>query len=202
MMVCALFLAPPPARADDSLLGKAMNSIGLGGNGSSNQGAAAQQQPAAPAPQPQPAPTSGDNQNLLTNWFGWGRHNALQPSDQTAVLPQRKAMTPVQAPAAPEPAPAAGSSLWDQMLGNSGLNTHNAVDNINYADRPKLNVPKERALPQPAPVAGTAGTRPSNPQDLIQPPDGYLEKVRGADGNVSGLRSGDTGKDKKFFGLF
>ncbi len=202
MIVCALFLAPPAARADDSLLGKAMNTIGLGGNGSSSQDAA-QQQPAAPAPQPQPTPASGDNQNLLTNWFGWGRHNGQQPSDQAAVeQPQRRAMTPVEAPPAPAPAPVAAPSLWDQMLGNAGLNTHNAVDNIYYADRPKLSVPKERALPQPAPVAGTAGTRPSNPADLVQPPEGYLEKVRGADGNVSGLRSGDVSKDKKFFGLF
>jgi hypothetical protein len=200
-MACALLLAPPAARADDSLLGKAMNSIGLGGDGSPNQNAAAPQQPAAPAPQP--APASGDNQNLLTNWFGWGRHNPPQPTDQAAVEPQRKALTPVQAPPAPAPAPTvAPTSLWDQMLGNSGLNTHNAVDNIYYADRPKLNVPKQRALPQPGPEAGTAGVRPSNPADLLQPPDGYLEKARGADGNVSGLHSGDIDKDKKFFGLF
>ncbi len=71
-----------------------------------------------------------------------------------------------------------------------------------YADRPKLNVPKALALPQPGPLAGAAGVRPSNPEDLIQPPGNYLEKVRGADGNVSGLQSGDISKDKKFFGLF
>ncbi len=112
MLACALLLVAPTARADDSLWGKAMNTIGLGGNGASNQGAPAQQpaapaqqpvapapQPAAPAPQPaalapQPAPAAqaapaaaapGDNQNLLPNFFGWGHHDDSQPTTQAAI---------------------------------------------------------------------------------------------------------------------
>jgi hypothetical protein len=208
LLACALLFVAPTARADDSLWGKAMNSVGLGGNGSSGQGAAGPQ-PAAPPPQPVPAAQAapatpaaapGDNQNLLSNFFGWGRHNDAQPASQAAVQPQGKALTPVQAP--PAPAPASEPGVWDRMLGNVGLNTNNPADNITYAERPKLNVPKARALPPPAPLAGEAGVRPSNPKDLVEPPDNYLEKVRGADGNVSGLRSGDISKDKKFFGLF
>jgi hypothetical protein len=88
------------------------------------------------------------------------------------------------------------------MLGNVGLNTNNPADNIYYADRPKLNVPKAVSLPKPGPVAHQGGVRPSNPEVLVEPPSGYLDKVRGSDGNVSGLRSGDISKDKKFFGLF
>ncbi len=208
-MACAVLFVAPTARADDSLWGKAMNSIGLGGNGSSGQGAAAPQPAAPPQPAPaaqaapQPAPASaapGDNQNLLSNFFGWGHHGAAQPSDQAAMQPQGKALTPVQAP--PGPAPAREPGVWDRMLGNVGLNTNNPADNITYAERPKLNVPKARSLPQPAPLASETGVRPSNPKDLLEPPDNYLEKVRGADGNVSGLKSGDISKDKKFFGLF
>jgi pyruvate/2-oxoglutarate dehydrogenase complex dihydrolipoamide acyltransferase (E2) component len=232
LLACALLLIPLTARADDSLWGKALNTIGLGGNGSGNQGAAVQQ-PAAPAPQlapatpaPQPAPAaqapqlvpaaqapqpasaalaappraSGDNQNILPDFFGWGRHGAAQPSNQAAIQPQGKALTPVEAPQAP--APASEPGLWDRMLGNVGLNTSNATNNIYYADRPKLNIPKARSLPQPAPVATQTGVRPTNPEDLLQPPTGYLEKVRGADGATTGLRSGDISKDKKFFGMF
>jgi hypothetical protein len=227
LLACALLLVAPTARADDSLWGKAMNTIGLGGNGASNQGAAGQQpaapapQPVAPAPQPaarapqpiapapQPAPAAqaapaaaapGDNQNLLPNFFGWGHHNDSRPTNQAAIQPQGKALTPVETP--PAPAPASEPGLWDRMLGNVGLNAGNPANDISYADRPKLNVPKARALPQPGPLAGPAGVRPSNPEDLVQPPGGYLEKVRGADGNVSGLKQGDISKDKKFFGLF
>lgn len=210
LLACAVLLAAPTARADDSLWGKAMNSIGLGGNGASSQGAAAPQ-PAAPPPQPapaaqaaqQPAPAPaapGDNQNLLSNFFGWGHHNDARPTSQAAIQPQGKALTPVQA--APAPAPASEPGVWDRMLGNVGLNTNNPADNITYAERPKLNVPKARSLAQPAPLAAETGVRPSNPKELVEPPDNYLEKVRGADGNVSGLRSGDISKDKKFFGLF
>jgi hypothetical protein len=37
---------------------------------------------------------------------------------------------------------------------------------------------------------------------LTKPPGEYLQKVPGQDGQVSGLRDGDTSKEKKFFGLF
>jgi hypothetical protein len=209
VVACALLLVPPTARADDSLWGKAMNTIGLGGKGSSNQTSG--QQPAAAASQPapaaaQPAPpaaAASDKPNLLTNFFGWGRHDNPQPTDQAALQPPRKAMTPVQTPPPPSaPASGGGPGLWDQMLGSVGLTARNPTANIYYADRPKLTVPKNDALPQPGPLAEPSGARHSNPHDLVQPPEGYLEKVRGADGNVSGLRSGDISKDKKFFGLF
>ncbi|MCI4680578.1 hypothetical protein K9U39_02395 [Rhodoblastus acidophilus] len=219
-MVCASVFVQTGARADDSLWGKAMSTIGLGAKPLSSQDGA-RQQPAAVAPeqaktnpsaaQPMrpvsdgagPAAAPGQNQNLLTNWFGLGRHNDPQPTAQAALEPQRKALTPVDTPPpAPAPGPSGGPGLWDQMLGTVGLNSRNPADNIYYADRPKLTVPKARALPEPEASRTPAGTRPSNPPDLIQPPQDYLEKVRGADGNVSGLRPGDEAKDKKFFGLF
>ena len=50
--------------------------------------------------------------------------------------------------------------------------------------------------------AAVSATRGANGDALIKPPGDYLEKVRGADGNVSGLRPSDQPSDKKFFGLF
>jgi hypothetical protein len=248
-MFCASLFVAQAARADDSLWGKAMGAIGLGGNGQAvpdaanpppaAQPAALAPPPAVAAPQskarasakgsshpaaaeaPSAAPAApsvaaappAENQNLLTNWFGWGRHNdesaggdPVGAPTQAAAEAQRKAINPVSAPDAPAYAAtpsSGGPSMWDKMFGSVGLQTKNVADTINYGERPKLTVPKERSLRGPAQAGGDpAPTRPANTDALVRPPGDYLEKVRGADGNVSGLRDNDIAKDKKLFGLF
>jgi hypothetical protein len=236
MTVCAFVLVAPAARADDSLWGKAIGSIGLGGNSQPAQDSAPAQaapapQPNVPAPQPkqnakstnvvppaapaaqesvsQAAPAQGSN--LLTNWFGWGRGAETAPQggstqQANAAAPMQKAISPTQAVVPPPPPPpprAAEPSMWDKMLGSVGGAGSGSPDTINYNERPKLAVPKERALPPPPAVAGDPPpTRAANGDYLIKPPESYLEKVRGPDGVASGLRDSDIPKDKKFFGLF
>jgi hypothetical protein len=235
MMVSASVLVAPAARADDSLWGKAISSIGLGGNSQSAPASAPPQaapapQPNVPAPQPKQNVTSSNaappaaresisqvapdqssapaqGPNLLTNWFGWGRgaESASQGAatqQANAVAPTQRAISPTQAvtPPPPPPPPRAEPSMWDRMLGSTG---GGSPDAINYNERPKLAVPKERALPPPPQVAGEPPpTRAANGDYLVKPPETYLEKVRGPDGVASGLRDSDLAKDKKFFGLF
>lgn len=243
LMACASVLVAQEARADDSLWGKAMNSIGLGG---SDQAAPAATPPAAPAapavvapkPASAPKPTAAtpkanvqpqqpkqdastvvhpaapqanvappaapaEGGNLLTNWFGWGRSGDSASSSGPA--PTQKALAPIDVVAPPPPAPPRASepSMWDKMLGSVGVgNGGVSMDSINYNERQKLAVPKDRVLPQPQPISETPATRAANSDYLIKPPADYMEKAKGADGTVSGLRDVDQPKDKKFFGLF
>jgi hypothetical protein len=120
---------------------------------------------------------------------------------QSAAM-QQKAINPVSAPANSPPAPAAAPSMWDNMVGSIGFGPNSSTDKINYGDRPKLAVPKERNLPQPNAADEANGGRSGNSEALVKPPGDYLEKVKGADGNVSGLQDIDVPKDKKLFGLF
>jgi len=154
-----------------------------------------------------PTPAPAENRNLLPDWFGWGRGGEQAPAGapvQASAEQPRKAINPVEAPATPQPPPppSGGPSMWDKMLGSVGLETRNPAEGVLYTDRPKITVPKDRNLPQPEPVAEPRAAGPANTDALIKPPGDYLEKVRGADGNVSGLRPADEAKDKKFFGLF
>lgn len=250
LLVCASVFVSPAARADDSLWGKALNTIGLGGSGQPDaaaqppqavqappaaqpsqavqapkpavqathpkQSASANSAPAASAPAANAASSAnsvtaaapGEGANLWRDWFGLGRENgssspqAAAPAQSVAM--QQKAINPVSAPAnpAPSPAPPASSNMWDNMLGSVGLGANNPTANVNYSDRPKLTVPKERNLPQPNAMAEPTSTRPASSEALVKPPGDYLEKVKGSDGNVSGLRDSDTAKDKKMFGIF
>lgn len=193
-----------PARADDSLWGKALGAVGLSGDQNAN--ATQSQQAPQKLPDvsvnaaPRPAPAPADNGNFFGKWFGGG--SAPAPQTQPPVEP-RRALEPSAAPqpvAAPAPAPE--PSLWDKMLGTAGMSTQNPLNANDYSQRPKLTVPKERDLPTPAPAPDPGATRTVDSVDLTKPPGNYLDKVRGADGNVSGLRDSDTAKDKKFFGLF
>jgi hypothetical protein len=173
LMVCASAFFAAPARADESLWGKAMSTIGLG----------AKEQPESMANAANPAP--------------------VDAASRAAGSPQ-KALTPV-APPPPPPPPvrAAEPSMWDKMLGSVGVGGGNALDTINYNERSKLAVPKQRQLPPPPTAPGEPPpTRAANSDYLVKPPADYLEKARGADGAVSGLRDSDEPKDKKFFGLF
>lgn len=247
LMACASVLVAPEARADNSLWGKAMNSIGLGGGDQAAPAATppatpavASPKPAASAPKPtaatpkanvqpqQPKQDAANNNavvhpaapqanvappappaeggNLLTNWFGWGRGG--DSANSSGPAPTQKALAPIDvvAPPPPPPAPPRASepSMWDKMLGSAGVgNGGVSMDSINYNERQKLAVPKDRVLPQPQAIGSEPpATRAANSDYLIKPPADYMEKAKGADGTVSGLRDVDQPKDKKFFGLF
>lgn len=200
-------VASCPAQADDSLWGKALGAVGLGGDQNANA-------PSAPqAPQklpdvsvnaaPRPAPAQPDNGNFFGKWFGGGSSAPSAAQNPSMPEPQRKAIEPTAAPTPPAiAAPAPEPSLWDKMLGTAGLPQQNPLLTNDYSQRPKLTVPKDRALPAPSPAPDPMGNRGLDASALEKPPGNYLDKVRGEDGNVSGLRDADTAKDKKFFGLF
>jgi hypothetical protein len=92
--------------------------------------------------------------------------------------------------------------MFDNVLGIIGLGGPKPTETIDYSERPKLAVPQQRVLPPPR----ESGPRPiaRNPENeaLTKPPAEYTEKVRGADGQISGLKDGDFANDKRFFGLF
>jgi hypothetical protein len=251
LLVGAALFAAAPAQADDSLWGKAMGAIGIGG---ASQPDPAAQPAAVPAPAPQaapaapqakptaqgkaagqakpaaaeaaavpsppamsvtsaPAPAPEQGGNIFSNWFGLGRSGGPSESSAPSVSSSssgtsgssQRAVSPVAAPPPPPPAPRpTEASMWDKMLGSVGVgNGGTPMDSINYNERPKLSVPKDRALaPAPQATSEPAATRGANSDYLIKPPGEYLEKVKGADGTASGLRDVDVGKDKKLFGLF
>jgi hypothetical protein len=88
------------------------------------------------------------------------------------------------------------------MLDKIGLGGPKETDKIDYSERPKLAVPQQRDLPPPRESAPRQVARPAQNELLTKPPADYLEKVRGADGKITGLKEGDIPKEKKFFGLF
>jgi hypothetical protein len=92
--------------------------------------------------------------------------------------------------------------MLDKVTGMVGLGGNPEASTIDYSERPKLVVPQQRNLP-PAQTSGPrAIAKPPAAEALTKPPSEYLQKVPGADGQVSGLKDGDVSKDKKFFGLF
>jgi hypothetical protein len=223
LFLCASVFVSPAARADDSLWGKTLNTLGLGGNGGPGQDSAKPVQAAAPAPAAAPQPAkpqqsaplqasvavtaepAQQGQNLWSNWFSLGHGGDKNAASAQLPAAPQKAINPVATPASPPPPPpptASAPSMWDNMLGSVGLGTTSSLDSINYNERSKLAVPKERGLPQPNVAPDPAATRAANGDALIKPPGDYLEKVRGSDGNVSGLRDSDMPKDKKVFGIF
>jgi hypothetical protein len=113
-------------------------------------------------------------------------------------------------PAAPQPGatqaaqPAPQPSqpgMMDGVMSKIGLDSTGPA--IDYSERQKLAVPQQRVLPKPNPAPERQVASPAKSEEaLTKPPSEYLSKVPGEDGQVSGLRDGDTAKEKKFFGLF
>ncbi len=139
----------------------------------------------------------------MANTVGLGGN---KPAPQQAA-PQ--AVQPVQAPqasqTAPQPVqaqPAQSPGLFDNVLGKVGFGAKTDPTSIDYSERQKLAVPQTRDLPPPRPQPERQVTRSGGDEALTKPPGEYLQKVPGQDGQISGLREGDTTKEKKFFGLF
>jgi hypothetical protein len=70
---------------------------------------------------------------------------------------------------------------------------------IDYSERQKLAVPQQRVLPKPNPAPEPQVVNRQSEEALTRPPGDYLSKVPGPDGQATGLREGDTAKEKKFF---
>lgn len=154
------------------------------------------------------APVRAQEPNLwdkMVNTVGLGGNKAApqqtapQPVQQAPVQAAPTASQPVQAaqPAAQSP------GLFDNVLGKVGFGAKTDPTSIDYSERQKLAVPQTRDLPPPRPQPERTVTRSAERDEaLTKPPGEYLQKVPGQDGQISGLRDGDTSKEKKFFGLF
>ena len=177
LLSCALLAASPVQAQEPSLWDKMVNTVGLGGN------KPAPPQPAAqPVQAPVPAPQASQTK---------------PQASQTA--PQASQITPQPVQAAQ---PAQSPGLFDNVLGKVGFGAKTDPTSIDYSERQKLAVPQTRDLPPPRPQPERTVTRSGADEALTKPPGEYLQKVPGQDGQISGLRDGDTSKEKKFFGLF
>jgi len=96
----------------------------------------------------------------------------------------------------------ADGNMFTSVINSVGLGGKDPASDIDYRERPKLAVPQTRDLPPPKPSVERRAVQPAENEVLTQPPSAYLDKVRGQDGQVSGLKPGDEKKDKWFFGLF
>jgi hypothetical protein len=144
----------------------------------------------------------------VMNTVGLG---GAKPADRAPANPvpvQPVAAAPAQAnPVQPVPAPVAAApqkpGMFDNVLKSVGLGGPKPGESIDYSERPKLALPQQRVLPPPRESGGPRQiARSPETEALTKPPAEYLQKVPGADGQVSGLKDSDVSKDKKFFGLF
>jgi hypothetical protein len=194
LLSCALLAASPVQAQEPNLWDKMVNTVGLGGNK-----AAPQQAVQAPAQAPQASQTAPQASQTAPQ----ASQTAPQAS-QTA--PQASQTKPQASQTAPQPVqaaqPAQSPGLFDNVLGKVGFGAKTDPSSIDYSERQKLAVPQTRDLPPPRPQPERQVTRSAGDEALTKPPGEYLQKVPGQDGQVSGLREGDTSKEKKFFGLF
>jgi hypothetical protein len=131
----------------------------------------------------------------------------LPPVTVTAPAGGRSAAPPPAAPAAPPPAapgaapPPSEPSWFDRATNAIGLGGGDKTV-PDYSERPKLAVPHNLdALPPPSAREERRVQPPPNAEALTKPPPGYLDKVQGADGKVSGFTEKDEGK-KGWFNWF
>jgi hypothetical protein len=180
----AVAVSAAPAHAEDvGLWDKVLGTVGLG---------------AKPAYQASATPASGNSVEIAPVQATPAKAAPAQAAPAQAA--------PVQAAPASAPVPVAVApqkpGMFDNILGVVGIGGPKPSEAIDYSERPKLAVPQQRVLPPPR----ESGPRPiaRNPENeaLTKPPAEYTEKVRGADGQISGLKDGDFANDKRFFGLF
>jgi hypothetical protein len=228
----ALLAASPVLAEEPSLWDKMANTVGLGGNKPAPQPVAPQpaqapqalqtapqalqtapqalqtapqasQTAPAPAQAPQatltaqPAAQSPSLWDKMANTVGLGGNKpAPQPAQASPTAPVPQAAQAAQ-PAAQSP------GMFDNVLGKVGFGAKTDPTSIDYSERQKLAVPQTRDLPAPRPQPERQAAKSAGGGEaLTKPPGEYLQKVTGQDGQVSGLRDGDTSKEKKFFGLF
>ena len=165
--------------------------------------ARAQAQPAAVAA---PAQEPGMFDKVL-GVVGLGGGNSARPAQSAAPIQVAPVTVPARAPVtvpaqAADTAPAQEPGMLDKVTGMVGLGGSPEASNIDYSERPKLVVPQQRNLPPAQTSVARPVAKPPAAEALTKPPSEYLQKVPGADGQVSGLKDGDVSKDKKFFGLF
>ena len=122
-------------------------------------------------------------------------------------LPPVNVTAPANRNASPQPpapaavAPPAEPSWFDRATGSMGLGGDDKTV-PDYSERPKLVAPHNLdALPPPNPREERRVLPPANAEALTKPPPSFMEKARGADGNVSGFTDQDAGK-KGWFNWF
>jgi hypothetical protein len=174
-----------------------------------------------------PAPDDGKPKGLFNRMWGSDDSQPAAPAAQPPLASQPPAQTdparpskrgtqatPVSTPpvAAEPPIQPSGEAIklpgseepnaLGRAMNSAGLTGEPGPSKIDYSERPKLVVPAQRDLPPPREGGERQPTLHPDQRALINPPPEYLQKMRGPDGQVSGVREGDIPKEKKFFGLF
>ncbi len=185
----AMFSGAPAQAQEPSLWDKALSTVGIGGA-----------KPAAPAT---PAPVSSGSVSQAPASSG---SVSQAPASPAAVSQAPANPAPASQPARPAPVVEIvpqKPGMFDNVLKTVGLGGAKPMDTIDYSERPKLAVPQQRTLPPPQESGGPrqVAKRPES-EALTKPPAEYTEKVRGADGQVSGLKESDVAKEKKFLNFF
>jgi hypothetical protein len=172
-----------------------------------------------------PPADDGKPKGLLNRMFGGDDPPPAQPplASQSSAQPNpagpatgakrasggaNTVATPVEAAPAAQPSGEAiklpgteEPNALGRAMSSVGLTGDPAPTKIDYSERPKLVVPAQRDLPPPREgVERQPAARPEA-RTLVNPPPEYLQKMRGADGKVSGIKEGDVPKGKSFFGL-
>ncbi|MGO9389140.1 hypothetical protein [Rhodoblastus sp.] len=184
-----MFSGAPAQAQEPSLWDKALSTVGIGGA-----------KPAAPAT---PAPVSSGSVSQAPASSG---SVSQAPASPAAVSQAPANPAPASQPARPAPVVEIvpqKPGMFDNVLKTVGLGGAKPMDTIDYSERPKLAVPQQRTLPPPQESGGPrqVAKRPES-EALTKPPAEYTEKVRGADGQVSGLKESDVAKEKKFLNFF
>ncbi len=185
----AMFSGAPAQAQEPSLWDKALSTVGIGGA-----------KLAAPAT---PAPVSSGSVSQAPASSG---SVSQAPASPAAVSQAPANPAPASQPARPAPVVEIvpqKPGMFDNVLKTVGLGGAKPMDTIDYSERPKLAVPQQRTLPPPQESGGPrqVAKRPES-EALTKPPAEYTEKVRGADGQVSGLKESDVAKEKKFLNFF
>jgi hypothetical protein len=149
----------------------------------------------AQPPASEPAPSNWWDNATKTLGFG-GQQQAPSgnlPTVNVTAPANRNASPPPPAPAAVAPP---SEPNWFERATGFGGGDKTIPD---YSERPKLVVPHNLdALPPPNPRDERRVLPPPNAEALTKPPPGFMEKVQGADGNVSGFTDQDAGKKGLF----
>ncbi len=190
----AMFSGAPAQAQEPSLWDKALSTVGIGGA-----------KPAAPAT---PAPVSSGSVSQAPASSGSVSQAPASPAPASPAAVSQAPANPAPASQPARPAPVVEivpqkPGMFDNVLKTVGLGGAKPMDTIDYSERPKLAVPQQRTLPPPQESGGPrqVAKRPES-EALTKPPAEYTEKVRGADGQVSGLKESDVAKEKKFLNFF
>ncbi len=148
---------------------------------------------------PAPAPVAQPPQAAAPNV---GKSGASKRAAQAATPVEAVPSAQPSGQAIKPPTAVEEPGMFGRAMNSIGLDSQPVSNKIDYSERPKIVVPAQRDLPPPREGAQRQPTAHPDERALVNPPPEYLEKMRGADGQVSGVKEGDIPKEKKFFGMF